>query len=123
MLNHETLGKLTEVDIAKLISRYSFQFSDEYELQDAIEQILTNADVEFQKEHYLGKGERIDFLVGTTGIEIKVSGGSDAVWRQLKRYFKYDEIDSILLITSRATHQEIAKADERVEVLVVQRMI
>jgi hypothetical protein len=45
--------------------------------------------------------ERIDFMVGRVGIELKVDGGNAEVLRQLDRYAASPDVDALVLITSR----------------------
>lgn len=45
--------------------------------------------------------ERIDFMVGRVGIELKVDGGSAEVLRQLDRYAASPDVDALVLISSR----------------------
>lgn len=46
-------------------------------------------------------------MVGKIGIEIKVDGSVASVTRQLWRYAKRDEVDELILVTTRSKHREI----------------
>lgn len=96
-----------EIDIGflkRLIESHRFIFANESELQAAIAQVLTDAGLEFSREVSLSRNDRIDFLVGDIGIEVKVEGGLAEVTRQLHRYFQFEQIGSVLLITTRMRH-------------------
>lgn len=87
--------------VVEALSRYRFRHQNEEELQLAIAQALTKAGLPFQREVVLGPRDRIDFLSSRTGIEVKIKGSSSAALQQLYRYAKYQEIDELVLVTSR----------------------
>jgi hypothetical protein len=61
--------------------------------------------LEFEREVKLNATDRIDFLVGTVGIECKVDGSKNAVASQLLRYAESDRISGLILVTIRNTHR------------------
>ncbi len=76
--------------------------SEDY-VQVAIERLLLRLHIDHEREARLSKTERIDFLVGTEGVEVKVQGSVDAVIRQLTRYAKSERVSSLILVTSKVT--------------------
>lgn len=78
-----------------------FRYSSEAELQNGIAQALTAAGIEHEPEAALSAGERIDFLVGAVGIEVKVGGSAAEVFRQLMRYAESPRIDSLIVVTDK----------------------
>lgn len=88
-------------DLAKRLSRFRFRAADEDELQRAIAGLLTKWGLSFVREKILGPGDRIDFLVGSVGIECKVQGSAAAAMRQIDGYMKFDEISAVVLVTDR----------------------
>lgn len=56
----------------------------------------------YEAEARIGPGDRIDFLVGTIGIEAKVKYPRRKIWRQLDRYTGREAITSLILITGTA---------------------
>lgn len=90
--------------LASTLDRFRFHFVGEEELQCAVEQVLTDEGFSFSREHSLTEADRIDFLVGGVGLEIKVDGSLSQVTRQLHRYAQCEEVKSLVLLTSRRKH-------------------
>ena len=85
--------------------------SVEYDLQNEISNLLSDAGISFQKEYRLGKGSRVDFLT-SSGVAIEVKKGKPnrlSVINQLQKYAEFDEVKSIILIieTSLTVPKEI----------------
>lgn len=92
-----------EIDrIMQAILRLHFNYADEIGLQEGIEQALARANIENRREVVLAPRDRIDFMVGRIGIEVKVAGNADRALFQLERYANSGEIDGLLLITTRS---------------------
>ena len=71
-------------------------------VQDQIERALRGWGVTYQREVELAPGDRIDFMVGTVGIEVKIKGTRAQIIRQLARYIRDDRVHEIVLAaTSR----------------------
>jgi hypothetical protein len=87
----------------------SFGYCTETEelLQQAVEKLLRGAGIDYAAQFRLSASDRVDVLVGRVGIELKIKGRNAEIVRQLHRYVQHDAIDGILLITSRARHQQI----------------
>jgi len=84
-----------------------FNFSNELELQNGIAQLLTSLNVHYQKEVTFNPQDRIDFIVGKIGIEVKVDSSAPVVTRQLWRYAQQEAIDELILVTTRSKHRVI----------------
>lgn len=94
--------------VAELLSEAHLQFITEDDLQQAIKERLDNAEVYPEREVHLSDGQsRIDLLAGRTGIEVKLEGSWANVIRQLTRYAKCPEIESLVLVTTRAKHHKL----------------
>ncbi len=94
--------------IIELLSRYTFRFRSEAELQSLIAQAFRREKLEFYSEYNLGPRDRIDFLVaGGTGIECKVKGRNVEVERQLIRYDGCPHITGLVLVTTKPDHLRI----------------
>lgn len=91
-------------NLLSLFGQRRFHFNTESELQEGIASVLTDASFEFKREVTLSRKDRIDFLVGDVGIEVKVGGSLASVTRQLHRYSEFDKISSLILVTSRMCH-------------------
>jgi len=101
---------LTPEEICAALRGVQFHSCDEKELQDGIAQRLAAAGVVFLREAILSPGDRIDFFIGSIGVEVKVDGSLSQVLRQLWRYAQRPEISALILITSRAKHGPIPPA-------------
>lgn len=97
-------GNVKASDLASLLEGYRFSCAGEAELQTAVADVLTKNGVPFEREARIGKGERIDFLVGGVGLEIKVEGSVTAIARQLQRYAMAPDVSELLLATTRVAH-------------------
>lgn len=90
--------------LVNLIHAHRFRFASEKELQDGLEEVFRRERIDFLREHHLGPGDVIDFLLeGCLGVEVKVGGSLSAVTRQLHRYAGYETIHGLVLVTSRCT--------------------
>lgn len=79
----------------------------EAELQAILWAHLQAIDRRTVREHILSRVDRIDFVVGHIGIEVKVKGASAYVTRQLWRYAASPQIDGLLLVTTRREHMRV----------------
>jgi hypothetical protein len=70
-------------------------------MQDALEVELKKTGMGFEREVKLSKTDRIDFLIGNVGVEMKVKGSFVSVVRQLQRYARSSRISELVLFTSR----------------------
>lgn len=96
--------------ICKLFSNSKFNFTDEYELQAGIEQLLKGMGVTFEREVRINKQDRLDFLTAEgIAIEIKVDGSLSSVTRQLFRYAEKPEVKQLILVTNRTRHRQIPR--------------
>jgi hypothetical protein len=91
--------------VAELIRSNRYRYNRETELHVLIEQVLTAAGITVQREVRIGDAGRIDMVIpGRVGVEVKVTGQTAAVWRQLRRYAASGELDRLLLVTTCARH-------------------
>jgi hypothetical protein len=97
------------VQLARFINSTVFRFSDERNLQDRIEDLLNSKGVEYVREVVLSPKNRIDFMSGTIGIEVKVDSSATTVQRQLWRYAEDERIQSLILVTTLTKHRSIAR--------------
>lgn len=87
--------------ISAAIIGYRYRYANEGELQEIVAQVLDRAGVLHEREVALSPSDRIDFLAGTVGIEVKLSGSRGTVIGQLFRYAASERIWSLILVTSR----------------------
>jgi hypothetical protein len=94
--------------ILAMLRGVSIRSSSEAELQDALLELFTGNGLAVQREHSLGGGNRIDFLVAShVGVEVKVQSGHAEVTRQIQRYAAHPDIDVMVLVTTRVQHTGI----------------
>ena len=87
--------------VVALLDQYQFRGKDEYDYQTAIETILEAAGAGVLREERLGPHDRIDFLIGSVGVEVKTKGTVPGIIRQLGRYAKSDRVDDLILASSQ----------------------
>ena len=72
----------------------------EKDLHAGVAGCLEAAGLAYRHEASLGKGCRLDFLVGTVGIEVKKTKVSPSVLReQLTRYAHCPEVQALVVVT------------------------
>jgi hypothetical protein len=96
-LTPETLA----VMLATTIHTHSFSFTDEEELQRGLVEILAEImpPTSTRREVQLTPKDRIDFMVESVGIEVKIKGSLAALTRQLHRYAQLDAIEALVVVT------------------------
>lgn len=78
---------------------------EEYELHDAIADVLTAHGIPCVHEAKLGPRCRIDFLCGNVGIEVKRGKPARAaLLSQLSRYCECEQVESLILVVERTAN-------------------
>ncbi len=95
--------------IASFLAAHRFRYRNEGQLHDAIAGALEAGAISAEPEVQLTPHERIDFMAGRIGIEVKVAGTPAAVTRQLRRYADSPDVDALVLVTNRARHLRVAR--------------
>lgn len=96
--------------IADTIKAGGYGYANELDLQIGIERVLRSAGYDVRPEVRLTPRDRIDFMVGRVGIEVKVKGSRSALLHQLIRYADHHDIGELLVVTTRARHHGIPSA-------------
>ena len=91
--------RMTAIELARFLESFRYATSSEAVLQEGIAEALGRAGVAFEREVELLPGDRIDFLAGPIGVEIKLAAGLSQVTRQLHRYAQSTRISELLLVT------------------------
>ncbi len=100
---HLKTTHMTVKDLVTALRGYRFNFSNEADLQDGIEEVLTAKGCSFERECALEGAGVIDFLLaGGIGIEIKIKGSPVLVTRQLLRYAECEDVKELVLVTARS---------------------
>jgi hypothetical protein len=90
--------------IRSYLSQFRFYFTSELEIQMAIGQVLATAGIPAQREYRLSEKDRLDFFIDGLVIEVKIGGSASEVMRQVARYAQHDNVQGVLLVTTRARH-------------------
>lgn len=98
----------TLAELHSLLSSEFIPVGSEREMQMAIAKLLVENGIQFRPEARLSSRDRIDFLVGRVGIEVKHAGSYQQVASQLLRYAESDSVDAVLLVTDRAAHRKLS---------------
>lgn len=83
------------------LRRYRYEFTNEKELQDGVAEALRAGCIPFIREAPLGPGDYIDFVSGKVGVEVKIRGSLSDLTRQLARYAASNEIDRLVVVTTK----------------------
>lgn len=88
--------------LLNLLKTHRFSLTSEAQTQLEIEQILTQHEVKFTREHRFDRHSRVDFFCHDgTAIEIKLKGGAKAIYRQCERYCTFPEVKTLILFTAK----------------------
>jgi hypothetical protein len=91
-------------DVASRIANTDCEFSCEADLQAALHVTLASY-YPVVREWRLSVRDRVDFLVSTgtarVAVEIKIQGARNPVLRQLGRYAAHDQVDALVLASTR----------------------
>jgi hypothetical protein len=88
--------------VAEKIRAHRFHYADEDRLQRGLAALFGD---QAEREVRLDSRSRIDLMVGRVGIEVKVAGKPSAVLRQVERYLASDQLDGLVLVTTRVRHR------------------
>jgi len=114
---------VSSAEVIRVLRTRRFVARSEDRIQEGIAYVLKNEEIPFRREVSLAPRDRIDFMVGRCGVEVKVKGTTPSVQRQLERYAEHDEVEEILLVTTKSAHVSIARElnGKPVHVFILQR--
>lgn len=93
---------MNATEVVATLARYRIMGLAEAVVQDQIERALRQEGIAFEREVELAPGDRIDFMVGAVGVEVKTKGTRAQIIRQLARYIRNDRVGEVILAaTSR----------------------
>ena len=96
------MGLITSQEIIDIILAEDYRgIKDEKSLQVQIQMLLVEKKIKHEREHKLSPKHKIDFLIGSIGVEIKIKGSALAIARQLQDYAQYDSISELILFTTK----------------------
>jgi hypothetical protein len=93
--------------IVNTLGRFIVFYAPERQVHDAVEDILEREGYEPAREVRISNRDRVDLLVDRVAVEVKITGDVRAVERQVNRYLESDQIDGLVLATTRAIHRRI----------------
>jgi len=86
--------------LISLIGSARLDLSTEGAVQRGMARLFEEERVAYEAEVVLAPSDRIDFLIGRVGVEVKIGHPRRAILRQLERYAKSDRVDTLLLVSS-----------------------
>lgn len=115
-------------EIANTVRGFRFRYVSEDQLQEALAAALTSAGFSVEREVRLDSRNRVDLVVmrpafgervERIGVEVKIDGSAADVARQCARYLASDEIDGLVLVTSRVGHVKVDEVAGREKPLAI----
>ena len=95
------VGNSSIQTLVGLIRSARIDLSSEKRAQADVEQVLTQAGIDFDREVPLTESDIIDFMVEDVGIELKLKGTrKKEVYRQLCRYARHPRVGSLILASN-----------------------
>ena len=96
--------------VSSVINGRRFNWSTEADLQEGLHEALQAAGLKSVREVRLTPRDRIDLLVGTVGVEVKVHRigrvmQARKVLDQLRRYAASDQVTELVLVTTSIRHK------------------
>lgn len=91
---------MTPKELIHIIRKQRFSIANEKSTQQEIALFFTNNSIEFNREIRLDEKNIIDFMIGSTGIEVKIKGSKKDIYKQICRYAEFDIIKQLVLLTT-----------------------
>jgi hypothetical protein len=89
------------VQVVNLIRSAAIDLSNEKRAQADVEQVFTQAGIDFQREVHLTPADIVDFMVGGIAVEVKLQGArKKEVYRQLRRYAQHPSVTAVILASN-----------------------
>jgi hypothetical protein len=84
--------------------------STEAELEESIKGTIETCGFDVITQKIITPRDRIDLFVPIIGlgVEVKIAGSYTRVAEQLLRYAEHEEVNALLLVTSKASHRQLA---------------
>lgn len=90
-------------EVAIFLRAARYRMGTEALLHDDVERHLRSGAIPYEREHRLGPGERLDFLIAEhIAVELKIRAQRKSIYRQLDRYARYEIIEGLILVTASA---------------------
>lgn len=79
------------------LDRYSYRYSSEKKLHEALASILKASGIAFEHEYVLDAKNRADFWIDGIVLEVKVDGSMADALRQVTRYINLPQVEGVIL--------------------------
>lgn len=98
---------MTGTQISAALKGFKYRVQNEADLQLAVARALDQSGMNYTEQVEIGAGKRIDFVLGTVGVELKTKGGLGEVTRQLFGYAQEACLTELVLVTTLARHRNM----------------
>lgn len=88
--------------IIGIIETSRINLSTETAAQRGLSDLFVKSEIKAEAETRLTPKDRIDFMIGSIGIEVKIGSSRRSILRQLERYAACDQVQSLILVTAIA---------------------
>lgn len=88
-------------EIFKSLDGFPFSIHNEKLVQKEMSDIFNSHNIKHDREVMLKPHGTIDFMIGEIGLEVKVKGGVEAIFKQCKRYCEHEKVKCLVLVTAR----------------------
>lgn len=96
------------IELISIIESVQLCYTTEEIMQQQLHELFQARSIDAVKEFRLNARDRVDFLAktmnGNVAVECKTKGSPQTVMAQLARYAESDQVQSVLLVTSRRNH-------------------
>ena len=86
--------------LIRLIGSARVDLSTEAAAQRGLARLFESEGLPYEAEVTLSAADRIDFLLGRVGVEVKIGQPRRQILRQLERYAGSERLDELLLVSS-----------------------
>ena len=89
-------------EIVLFLRSKRFPLNDEKRLQAMLSDELTAAGMDHRREVVLAPGDKVDFMLGSVAIEVKIRESKRNIYNQCARYMEHDSVSALVLLTATA---------------------
>ncbi len=91
---------VTSIVTALVRHRFHLHYPEQL-LKEEVSMVLRERGIPFAREALITDVERVDFLCGTVGIEVKVAGSALSLARQIDRYGDSPLLSALVIVVTR----------------------
>ncbi|MCZ1269053.1 MULTISPECIES: hypothetical protein [Paenibacillus] len=90
---------MSYIELADLLRVQRFRTVQEKQTQLDVENFLISINAIFEREKRLSASDIPDFLINGVVLEVKTKYSRMAIYKQLERYSKHEEVKALILLT------------------------